>query len=96
MKLDEGATPKYCKPRPIPYALREKVKEELDRLVRDKIFEKVQSSDWATHVVPILKSDSKIRLCGDYEITNNPLLEINRHPIPSISDLMLKLHKGPI
>ena len=85
LKLKEGATSKYCKPWPIPYALRKKVEEKLDRLVRDKIFEKVESSDWVTPVVPILKSDLKMRLCGDYKITVNPILEINRLPIPIIS-----------
>ena len=42
-----GAQPIFLKARPIPYALKEKVKQELQRLEDEGIIYKVSQSDWA-------------------------------------------------
>jgi len=47
-------------------------------LVEDDVFEPVESSEWATPVVPVLKSDGQVRLCGNYKITANPQLKVDR------------------
>ena len=94
LKLKEGARPVYCKPRPVPLALREKVEKEIDRLVKADVLEPVNSSEWATPVVPVLKTNGEVRLCGDYRMTVNPQLQIDRHPIPKVSDLLFKIKKG--
>ncbi|XP_032687538.1 uncharacterized protein LOC116851827 [Odontomachus brunneus] len=52
-----------------------------------KILEKVDSSDWATPVVPVLKKNNRIQICGDFSITINPNLEIDDHPLPSVEEL---------
>ena len=43
----------------MPYAMRDKVKEELERLVKEGTLEPVQVADWATLIiiVPFLKAD---------------------------------------
>ena len=48
-----------------------KVEEELDRLVQTKVIEPVRYSDWATPIVPVLKADGKVRICGAYKLTVN-------------------------
>ena len=62
----ENTKPLYFRVRPLPYALKNKGDVEIDRLLAEKIIEPVEISEWAAPVVPILKKDETIRLCGDY------------------------------
>jgi len=61
--VDPQAKPKYFKPHPVAYALRQKVKEQLDRLLSEGKIHPVDFSEWATPAVPIVKSDGTIRIC---------------------------------
>ena len=72
LKLKENATPQFFKPRPVPFALKEKIAEELKRLERIGVLEKVEFSDWATPIVPVRKPDGTVRICSDYKVTANP------------------------
>ncbi|GFW26878.1 transposon Tf2-9 polyprotein [Trichonephila clavipes] len=58
--------------RTVPSALKGRVENEIDRHEREGIIEKVDSSEWATPVVPVVKADGSIRLCADYSRTLNP------------------------
>lgn len=55
----------------VPYALREKVEKELERLEKEGTIDALQSSEWAAPIVPAMKRDGSIRLCGDYKLTVN-------------------------
>ncbi|KAF0767633.1 Uncharacterized protein FWK35_00003897, partial [Aphis craccivora] len=57
-------------------ALKEKVETEIYRLVKSNILVPVDHSEWATPVVPILKPDDTVRICGDFKITEYPLPKI--------------------
>ena len=50
LHVKPNATPKFFKPRPVPYAIRESMELELDRLESTGIIEKVEHSDWAALV----------------------------------------------
>ncbi len=66
IEIEAEATPRYCKARTVPFALRKKVEEEVERLVAEGTLEPVANSKWATPLVAVLKSDKKsVRLCGD-------------------------------
>ena len=57
LQVEQDATPTFCKARKVPYALREKVENELKRLEANGIIEPVKFSNWAAPVVPVLKPD---------------------------------------
>ncbi|XP_054282540.1 uncharacterized protein K02A2.6-like [Macrosteles quadrilineatus] len=53
--LKEGTVPKFCKARPVPFALREKVESELDRMVQEDVAYRVTNSQWSTPLVVVPK-----------------------------------------
>ena len=59
------------KPGPVPFALKEAVGKELDRLQARGILEKISSSEWAAPIVVVPKPGGKLRICGDYKVTVN-------------------------
>ena len=80
--------PKFCKPRSVPYALREPIEKELDRLVQQGVLEKVEYSEWAASIVAVTKPDGNVRICGDYKVTINQYLEVDKHPLPKAEDVV--------
>lgn len=96
IEVDPTVPPKYCKARTVPYALREKVDKELDRLVEEEIITPITSSPWAAPIVPVLKSDKSVRICGDYKLTVNKAAHVDTYPIPRLEDLFSKLSGGTI
>ena len=67
------------------------VDKELDRLLAEDIIDPVQYSDWAAPVVPVMKADKTVRLCGDYKLTVNQVAKLDRYPLPRIEDLYAQL-----
>jgi hypothetical protein len=92
--MKEAAVPKYCKSRPIAYALEPKIEAEVERLVKDGVLSPVSFSEWATPIVPVVKQDGSIRLCGDFKTTVNPQLEVDQHPIPKVEDILAHVNGG--
>ena len=59
--LKQDAVPKFVKARPVAFASRPKVEQELDKLEKQNILTPVQVSDWASPFVPVLKKDGRVR-----------------------------------
>ena len=88
------AKPKFCRARTAPYALRGAIENDLNRLQQLGVIESVKYSDWATPIVPVPKPDGSVRLCGDFKVTVNPVLQIDKHLIPKPEDLLTVLADG--
>ncbi|XP_041651122.1 uncharacterized protein K02A2.6-like [Cheilinus undulatus] len=89
-----NAVPRFFRPRSVPYAMRAKVDEELDRLLKEGIITPVKYAEWAAPVVPILKPTGSVRLCGDYKLTVNTVSSLEQYPIPRVEDLFAALSGG--
>ena len=69
--LKQQVTPRFCNARTVPYALREKIEVELERLQKEGIIEPVLFSELAAPIVPVIKQDGTVIICGDYKLTVN-------------------------
>ena len=94
LHVQPGARPKFCKARPIPYAIKGAIDRELDRLESAGIIQSVPYSDWAAPIVAVPKGDGRFRICGDYKVTVNPVLDIDQYPLPKAQDLFSSLAGG--
>lgn len=67
---------------------------ELDRLISEGVLEQVETSDWGTPIVPVLKKNGCIRLCADYKTTiNQYLIDFKLSP-PDIEDIFAAMCGG--
>ena len=94
LEVEPNSKPRFHRPRSVPYALKDAIEQDLERLEREGIIEKVAYSDWAAPVVPVPKADGGLRLCGDYKVTVNPVLKVNQYPMPTPEDLFATLAGG--
>ena len=94
--IDKGERPRFFPARPVSFAVRKKVEEELQRLQSMGVIEPVQFSDWAAPIVPVQKSDGRVRICGDYKITVNRAAKEEKYPLPRIEELFSSLAGGKV
>ena len=87
LNLKENVPPVFHKAYTVPYALRNEVGLELDRLESKGIITKVKTSDWASPLVLVPKGNGKIRLCADFKATLNKFLKVDQHPMPIPEDI---------
>ena len=91
LQISPDAQPCYHRPRPIPYALRSRVEDELTRLEEDGVIEPVAHSDWDAPIVPVVKRDGAIR---DFKVTVNKVAKRDMYPLPKVEDLLSTLAGG--
>ena len=94
--VPQNAQPRFYKPRPVAYSLKSKVEQELERLQKAGVITPVQFSDWAAPIVPVVKSDGNIRICGDYSVTVNAVSKVDSYPLPKVDDLFTAMSGGKL
>ena len=78
----------------MPFALREVIERDLDRLEDMVVLEKVNHSKWASPIIPVVKSDNSICICGDYKVTVNNMLNVDQFLLPNPEELFVTLSGG--
>ena len=86
--------PSFVRQGPCHFALRKAIEDELDRLEKEKILYKVDHSDWAAPIVPVPQKNGQLRICGDYKVTVNPVIDVNKYPLPRPEDMLAALAGG--
>ena len=96
LHVDTSQQPRFYRARPVPYSLRPKVEAELTRLQDEGVISPVQFADWAAPIVPVVKRDGSIRICGDYKLTVNAVSQTDPYPLPRIEDIFALLSGGKL
>ena len=94
LAVNKDAQPTFYKARPVPFALRSKVEDELTRLQSQGIISPVKHSVWAAPIVPVLKNSGRVRLCEDYKLTINKASPTETYPLPVVDELFANLSGG--
>ena len=86
--LKSDAQPVKHAARRVPESIRPKVKEELDRLVKDGIIKRLECpTDWVNSIVCVSKPNSNIRLCLDPKDLNKYIKRPHYYS-PTIDDVL--------
>lgn len=89
-----GVPPKFIKARTVPYSMREGVEEALTKLEESGIISPVKHSKWASPIVPVVKQDGSIRICGDFKATVNQAMDVDPYPLPTVEEIYARLAGG--
>ncbi|EYC44211.1 hypothetical protein Y032_0468g2007 [Ancylostoma ceylanicum] len=90
MNIDTGeSSPIRLKARPVPLAVRQKLKDMLEDLQRRNIIER-SKSDWAFPIVLVEKKDGSLRLCVDYRELNKRIKQ-DSYPLPTVEAVLQSL-----
>jgi hypothetical protein len=94
IECKDGTSPVFLRCRPVPFPLREKVNEELNRMMSNGIITPVKHSRWATPLTIVPKPDGSLRLCGDYRSTVNASCLADSYPLPTSNEAFFSLAGG--
>ncbi|KAI0210788.1 hypothetical protein LSAT2_004428 [Lamellibrachia satsuma] len=94
LHIDETIQPMQNRHRRIPYHIREKVQEELEKLEQLDIIEEVVDvpTPWVSPIVaqPKLKKTNELRICVDMHEANRAIRR-ERHVTPTVDDVIFEL-----
>ena len=96
LHIQADATPRFFKARPMPFAIKDAISQELNRLEKQGTISPVTHSQWATPIVSVPKKDGKFRICGDYKVTVNQVLMVEEYPLPTPEELFSTLAGGKV
>ena len=92
--VQDVSVPKFLKTRQVPYALKDEIEKELNSLEGQGVVSKVHTSEWATPIVPVMKKNGTVRICGDYKVGINRVLQAEQYILPRVEDMLATLEQG--
>ena len=91
IKIDPTITPAIHAPRPVPAAIREQLKRELDHLKQCGIIvQETEPTNWVNSLVCVRKKNGRIRICID-PTDLNKAIHREHYPMNSFEDVATRL-----
>jgi hypothetical protein len=94
--VNPEVSPIFHKEYSVPYAISEAVQAELSRLVESGTLERVKESKWASPLVVARKKDGSVRLCADFKVTLNKVVDTEYYALPLLDDIFASLAGGQV
>nr|XP_054749713.1 uncharacterized protein K02A2.6-like [Lytechinus pictus] len=94
ISVKDDAKPVTTRPYKVPFAMRDKVEEELERLQKCGVLTAIDHSEWSTGIVAVPKKDGSVRICGNYKTTVNPVLDPVQPPNINVENILANLGGG--
>ncbi|XP_055604348.1 uncharacterized protein K02A2.6-like [Uranotaenia lowii] len=92
IEIDISVTPVAQHVRRVPIALRQKVEDQIQKLLHSGIIERVEEhSPWVSPMVVVMKDNGEVRLCIDMRRANTAIKR-EYHMIPTLDDLLSRLN----
>lgn len=89
--IDQNAVPVVHPPRRVPFAIRDKLKSELERMEQADIIAKVtEPTKWVNSLVVVEKRSGKLRICLDPQDLNKAILRPH-YPMHTLDDILPQL-----
>lgn len=83
----KDVAPIFRKAYDVPYRLKDKVSVYLDKLEREKVITPIDTSEWASPIIIVMKKNSEIRLVIDCKVSLNKAIVPNTYPLPTSQDI---------
>lgn len=94
IKVDHRVKPVVAPPRRIPHTLKDKVREELQRMESMKIISKVETpTRWVSPIVVVKKPSGKVRICLDPRELNKAILR-EHYPLKTVEEVAASLKQA--
>ena len=91
MTLKNDVSPVVVPPRKVPFALKDRLKKELDRMENMGIIEKVEkSTDWVNALVLVEKPNGKLRVCLDPRPLNQAIKR-HHYRLPTTEEIISQM-----
>ncbi|XP_033749332.1 uncharacterized protein K02A2.6-like [Pecten maximus] len=96
IKTDSTVTPVVDAPRKVPFALKDRIKKEFDRMEQEGVIVKQEDpTQWVNSMVTVVKPNGKIRICIDPKNLNSAILR-EHFPMKTVEDVIANMPQAKV
>jgi hypothetical protein len=96
LQLKTNSRPVCSVKRPVAYAIKPLIDDELERLQSAGIITPIDFSEWTAPIVVVRKVNGRLRICADYSTGLNDALESHNYPLPTPEEIFSKIADSSI
>lgn len=84
---------KIFPPRSLAHGMKLKVEEDIKQKLKDGILIPCENPIVSAPIVPVIKSSGAVRVCGDYTLTANQVIDAGSYHIPTFDEIIENIGK---